>query len=190
MSSCWFILKRLLNLSKWCHKKTCMLINTAPYYEHHLHTGKTTAIMKLHHDWWDKNDTWLLRYNQTSKLSHWNMRFLHESEVHYLMANLLLDPIFISCKLLTHWPAGDLNLLWPSDAIWQQRSGSTLAPDGTKPLPEPMLTNHQRVLVAFPWGQLHRGCSRYLSWYAFENYWFEITATTPRDQWVNKILCK
>ena len=36
--------------------------------------------------------------------------------------------------------------LWPSDAICWHRTGSTLAqvmPDGTKPLPEPLLTNHQ-----------------------------------------------
>ena len=44
-----------------------------------------------------------------------------------------------------------LNSLWPSDAIWRHRSGSTLAqvmasallPDGTKPLPEPLLTCHK-----------------------------------------------
>ena len=42
------------------------------------------------------------------------------------------------------------NSLWPSEDIWWQRSGSTLAkvidgvlPDGTKPLPEPMLSHHQ-----------------------------------------------
>ena len=31
-----------------------------------------------------------------------------------------------------------INSLRPSDAIWWHRSGSTLVPDGTKPLPEPM----------------------------------------------------
>ena len=41
-----------------------------------------------------------------------------------------------------------LNSLWPSDAIWWQiwvklGSGNGLLPDGTKPLPEPMLTDHQ-----------------------------------------------
>ena len=49
-------------------------------------------------------------------------------------------------------------LLRPSDAIWRQRCGSTLvqvmacclrAP--IKPLPEPMLTNHQWGLVAHSW---------------------------------------
>ena len=43
-----------------------------------------------------------------------------------------------------------INSLGPSDAIWRWRSWSTLVqvmaclfPDGTKPLPEPMLTYHQ-----------------------------------------------
>ena len=42
-----------------------------------------------------------------------------------------------------------MNSLWPTDAIWRHRCGSTLAQvmdwclhDGTKPLPEPMLTSH------------------------------------------------
>ena len=42
------------------------------------------------------------------------------------------------------------NSLWPSDAIWRQiwvniGSGNGLLPDGTKPLPEPMLTCHGPV---------------------------------------------
>ena len=45
-----------------------------------------------------------------------------------------------------------VNPLWPSDAIWEHRSRSTLVqvmalvPDSTKPLPEPMLTCHQHSL--------------------------------------------
>ena len=41
------------------------------------------------------------------------------------------------------------NSSWPSDAIWRQEiwvnigSGNGLLPDGTKPLPEPMLSYHQ-----------------------------------------------
>ena len=33
-------------------------------------------------------------------------------------------------------------------------SGNGLLPDGTKPLPEPILTNHQQGVTAFIWGQL------------------------------------
>ena len=41
-----------------------------------------------------------------------------------------------------------LNSLWPSDAIWREiwvniGSGNGLLPNGTKPLPEPMLTYNQ-----------------------------------------------
>ena len=60
--------------------------------------------------------------------------------------------------------------LWPSDAIWWQEkdthkyvnigSGNGLLPDGTKPLPEPMLTYHQLGSVSFIREQLHK---RYLS---------------------------
>ena len=42
-------------------------------------------------------------------------------------------------------------------------SGNGLLPDGTKPLPEPILTNHKWGLVAFTWEQFHRKCPRYLS---------------------------
>ena len=74
-------------------------------------------------------------------------------------------------------PAQWVNSLWPSDFIWQHRYGSTMAhvmawcpysscndllPDGTKPLHEPMLTNHEWGLVAFPWGQFYRNRSRNL----------------------------
>ena len=42
-------------------------------------------------------------------------------------------------------------------------SGNGLLPDGTKPLPTPILTNHQWHLVTFTWGKFHRKSSRYLS---------------------------
>ena len=42
-------------------------------------------------------------------------------------------------------------------------AGNGLLPDGTKPLPEPMLTNLQQGLVAFTGGQFHRKCSTNLS---------------------------
>ena len=42
-------------------------------------------------------------------------------------------------------------------------SGNGSLPDGTKPLPEPMLTNDQRGVVAFTWWEFHRKHLRYLS---------------------------
>ena len=37
-------------------------------------------------------------------------------------------------------------------------SGNGLLPDGTKPLPEPMLTDHQLGPVRFILGQFHKWC--------------------------------
>ena len=42
-------------------------------------------------------------------------------------------------------------------------SGNGLLPDGTKPLPEPMLTYDQERLVAFNWGYCHQKIWRYVS---------------------------
>ena len=65
------------------------------------------------------------------------------------------------------------NSLWSSDDTLRHRSRSILLHniiisygllhDGTKPLPELMLTDNQRGLVAFSWGQFHRKCPRYIS---------------------------
>ena len=41
--------------------------------------------------------------------------------------------------------------------------GNDLVPSGTKPLPQPMLTYHQRSPVLFIWGQLCLNCSSYQS---------------------------
>ena len=61
-------------------------------------------------------------------------------------------------------------------------------PDGTKPLPKPMLTNNQWGLVEFTLGLFHRNCSRYLSLtFDFEKYSFKITAASPRVQWINLV---
>ena len=85
------------------------------------------------------------------------------------------------------------NSMWPSDTIWRHRSvntgsGNGLLPDGTKPLPQPMLTYHQRGSVAFSWEQFHRKCSRYqfVKWVWNYNF-LKIISTFPRDQWVNSM---
>ena len=53
--------------------------------------------------------------------------------------------------------------------------GNGLLPDGTKPLAEPVLINHQWKRVTFTWGQFHR--NDICLWYDFENNSFKITAT-------------
>ena len=52
-------------------------------------------------------------------------------------------------------------------------SGNGLLPDGTKPLPEPMLTDHQWSPVTFILGQFHKRCLTHQSLKFF-----------PRGQWV------
>ena len=78
--------------------------------------------------------------------------------------------------------AVELLLCCANPLMWRHRSWSTLSPDGIKPLPEPMLTNHQWGLGAFTEKQFHRECPRY------QNHKFKITATSPRGQWVNHIV--
>ena len=63
-------------------------------------------------------------------------------------------------------------------------SGNGLVPDGTKPLPEPKLTNHQWGSVACTWEQFYRKCWRIqsvaLNRKLYSN--FEITSTSPRGK--------
>ena len=69
-----------------------------------------------------------------------------------------------------------VNSLWPNDAIFMMAtqiwvnigSGNVLLPDGTKPLPEPMLTYHQQGLVTFTWGQFR---NRYLNHQLLKSHW-------------------
>ena len=53
-----------------------------------------------------------------------------------------------------------VNSLWPSDAIWQQRSGSTL--------PELMLTDHQWSPMTFISGQFYE---KYLNHQSLKSVW-------------------
>ena len=63
-----------------------------------------------------------------------------------------------------------VNSLWFSDAIWRQGSGSTLAQVMAciKPLPEPMLTDHQWSPVTFIFGQFHKRC---LNHHSLKSVW-------------------
>ena len=81
---------------------------------------------------------------------------------------------------LTHYgpvmPYGDTELCQP----WH------FMPDGTKTLPELMLTNHQWGLVSSESNFTGNTPNIYL-WYEFENSWFMIAATSPRGQWVKYV---
>ena len=64
-------------------------------------------------------------------------------------------------------------------------SGNGLLPDGTKPLPEPMLTDHQWSPVTFILGQFHKRCLNHQS---LKSVWklikSKISFKFPRGQWV------
>ena len=67
-------------------------------------------------------------------------------------------------------------------------SGNGLLPDGTKPLPEPMLTHRWWRSVASPWEQFQWICPRYqinkTSFYLH----FNVYNKYPRGQWVIEII--
>ena len=65
-------------------------------------------------------------------------------------------------------------------------SGNGLLPDGTKPLPEPMLTAHQWSPVTFILGQFYKRSLNHQSPKdLLENYMSKILFKFPRGQWVN-----
>ena len=67
-------------------------------------------------------------------------------------------------------------------------SGNGLLPDGTKPLPEPMLTDHQWSPVTFIWGQFHKRCLNHQSLKSVRKLHiiFFIQISQYRDQWVER----
>ena len=74
---------------------------------------------------------------------------------------------------LTHGSPGkcgsNFNSLWPKDAIWHQRSGSTLVQvmacclTAPSHLPESMLTDHQWSQLTFILEQFHKRCHNHQS---------------------------
>ena len=76
-------------------------------------------------------------------------------------------------------PYGDI-YIWVNTG-----SGIGLLPDGTKPLPEPMLISHQWGSVAFIWEQFCKRCISYQSQKLAWNYLSKMTVKSPRGQWVN-----
>ena len=64
-------------------------------------------------------------------------------------------------------------------------SGNGLLPDGTKPLPEPMLTDHQWGSGTFILGQFHKICLNHQSLKFLWNCISKIPLIFPWGQWVN-----
>ena len=82
-----------------------------------------------------------------------------------------------------------VNSLWPSNAMWRHRSGSTLAQVMACCLTAPSHYLNQCWLVINGFCGIHmrtfaQGNSHIILKDDFENYIFEITATSLRGQWV------
>ena len=87
-----------------------------------------------------------------------------------------------------------LNSLWSSDTIWRQKSGSTLAQVMACCLTAPSHYLNQCWLIfsEILWrshkGNFRGNIQESYPWYEFENYQFKIAATSPRGQWVNRVI--
>ena len=83
------------------------------------------------------------------------------------------------------------NSLWPNEAIWRHRSGSTLAQVMACCLTAPSRYLNQcwliisEVLRHSPEGNNTGNAQDIYPWYEFENYELIITAASPRGQWVD-----
>ena len=70
-------------------------------------------------------------------------------------------------------------------SAWQHVNivlGDGLLPDGTMPLPEPVMTHNQWNFVALTWGEYHK---KFQFKRRFENYSFKITAKSQKVHWLN-----
>ena len=91
---------------------------------------------------------------------HFNIRCIRQCSLIISFNFIELFPCnFVALRL--EW---NLNSLWPSDAIWRQRSGSTLAQvmacclTAASHYLNQMLTDHQWSPVTFILGQFHKRC--------------------------------
>ena len=114
--------------------------------------------------WMNVQQCWIIAYLTIGKKNWFNLnqnRFPRENAFENVISETV--GILVNPKCV--------DSLWPRDAIWwhgfgsmiwvNKGTGNNLLPDGTKPLPKPMLTYHQWGSVIHTWDQFHRKCSRY-----------------------------
>ena len=103
----------------------------------------------------------------------------------------LIKPSLYPCLTRPQW----VYTLWPSDAIWRQRSGSTLAQVMACCLTAPShyLNQCWLIISEVQWhsykGNFTRDASTINPLNLFQNYMSKISCKFPRGQWVNQ-LCK
>ena len=117
------------------------------------------------------------------------------------MASILSRPQCVNeFKLQTRLPLTNeistgaiINSLWPSDAMWRQRSGSTLAQVMACCLSAPnhYLNQCWLIIIKVQWHSSEPNFTRDTSatnhWNKLENYLSKISFKSPRGQWVNLI---
>ena len=138
-------------------------IHRWPVYSHHKGQWRGVLMFTLVYAWRNgpannRDDGDLRRYRAHYDLSVMYMNFVCKNlclgKKQRIRNQYLHNPSLTKLVVIT------LNALWPNDAIWRQRSGSTLVPSGNKPLLEPMLIDHQWSPVTFILGQFHNRCPK------------------------------
>ena len=119
-----------------------------------------------------------------SLICSWSIACWHCCNYIFTNSTVITQIFFVTCDKamkLTHWglvtPYGDIDLV-------NIGSGNGLLPDGTKPLPESMLTYHKYGLVAITQGLFH---IKYLSHQFLKWAWnarIKISFKSPGGQWV------
>ena len=104
-----------------------------------------------------------------------------------------LNIVASQCRLASIWFQTLFNSLWPSDAIWRHRTGSTLAQVMACCLTAPSHYLNQCWLIISK-VQSYSSGSHFTKdtpaihhWNQFENYLSKFPFKSPRGQWVNWI---
>ena len=138
-TSCWCIINK---------KETNLNLIYMTKYHCHMWAGKmmrnTVMYNIMHHSeinvsLWSYQTTYHKQQCQ-NRYHRWNCENKENTNIKIFS---IISLYMVSLIIIMHWWRWWLvNSLWPSDTIQRHKSGSTLAqvPDGTKPLPEPMLT--------------------------------------------------
>ena len=144
----------------------------------------TVTLWGLRCTWWLKLRVMALGQDCSIPIVN-KMEILQSSMKQYLLTvNQVISRLLI-LTLLTI-----INTLCPSDSIWRHRSESKLAQvmacclTATSHYLHQCWLNINEVLWHSPEGNFTENDQYSYHWYEFENYWFKITATSIRGQWI------
>ena len=115
-----------------------------------------TSTSRVHVGTWSRSILWLQMSLSFMVLGHQQSQWWLLSYTGFRIIPLA----YMSYNYLLDWMTS-FNSMWPGDFIWHHicfniGSGIGLLTDGTKPLPELMLTYCQNCPLTFIWGQFHK----------------------------------